>query len=211
MNRRINDLLEEILRRLPRTEGADREAVVHPGARMISVISGVHGDERSGPVGVRQWLSTMNLPDGVGIVAVPQVAPTDGDRLKDGRNLNRDFEKQAHPLTREVRDVIDRYRPVVHVDFHEDVENKDAYIFARKDEQGSVGRALAKALGVKARAWSAEIGSSEDVYAALGVQAMTVEVPPTWSFKRRVAFVGKALDALVTLTHDMRPRTCDQP
>lgn len=170
------------------------------GQRRLFVISGLHGDEASGPRAVGLWRRHANLPDGVGAVVAPSVMPADGQRLKSGLDPNRDFSRRRMPVIDEIRGLVTEARPDLFIDVHEDVESDEPYVFAHRSSSGDMARLLARAMDVKARTWSAgDGGSSENVFTDLGIPSVTVEVPPTWPMSKRIAFVIRFLNEAADL------------
>ncbi len=170
------------------------------GQRRLFVISGLHGDENSGPRAVDIWRRHARLPRGVGVVAVPMSMPADGQRLKAGLDPNRDFSSRRLPVIDEIRGLVTDAEPDLFIDVHEDVESHEPYVFAHRSAMGDKARLLARAMDVKARTWSAgDGGSSESIFTDLGIPSVTVEVPPTWPMSKRVAFVIRFLNEAADL------------
>jgi predicted deacylase len=173
---------------------------VWPGRRYVFVVSGIHGDETSGPRALNIWRRHVKPGQGIGVVVVPSVMPADGSRLKSGRDPNRDFSRRRLPVISEIRDLVTQFEPNFFIDVHEDEESDEAYVFARRSLAGNKARLLARAMSVKARPWSVgDSGSSENVFTDMGIPSATVEVPPTWPMAKRVAFLIRTLNEAMNI------------
>lgn len=173
------------------------------GPRKISMISGIHGEERSGPVVLLSWLESTKrrklIPKDVSLMICPLVghdAWNNNFRFENGKtNLNSVWAKEKapkyiHDLKRQLR----LFKPGVFVDFHEDVtiKDKEPYIFRNGNLSGLV-KNLQVYLGVSSKKglWYPPQykGTSETFVFENGcLETTTVETPQTMPLRHRVGF-----------------------
>jgi predicted double-glycine peptidase len=176
--------------------------IVHRGGpEVVTVIAGLHGNERSGPLCLRECLRAW--ADGekplplVTLVMVP-LANLEGwdanDRLWRGLDPNRAWHADGRvPFVREIMGVFERARSSAHLDLHEDDRTEVPFVFACEDEEFPAQ--LARHIGVELRDCTRKVNSSEDFMRSLGVKrAATFECPPTWPLSERFAAYCSALD-----------------
>jgi protein MpaA len=101
----------------------------------VFLSSGIHGDEPCGPLAIREFLRTTDLPSSVEWVLAPLLNPSGlraGTRTNaEGIDLNRDFLRRR---SWEVNSVIDWWSgrnrwPTLHLSLHEDWEADGFYVY----------------------------------------------------------------------------------
>jgi hypothetical protein len=173
------------------------------GPGKVAIISGIHGEERSGPVSLLTWLEGNKrgslIPKKVSLLVCPLVghdAWNNKTRLENGRmNLNSVWAKERAPgYIHELKREIKNFDPSVFVDIHEDctIKDKEPYLFRNKRVKGMI-RGLQVALGVsrKKGLWESPEykGTSETFVFDLGCkETTTLETPQTKPIKSRVGF-----------------------
>lgn len=163
----------------------------------IFLLSGVHGDERSGPEAL---LSLLEGPLGSCCFERILVCPVlndegwdKGERNWRGLDLNRSFSEQgAPPFVRELMILLQANPPLAVLDLHEDETEQDPYLFRYQDEKGDYLEQMAERLTLRLEPWkmdpewegSTEVWARRDLKVPYG---FTLEVPPTWSMAARIS------------------------
>jgi hypothetical protein len=134
--------------------GGDAES---PKARVM-LVAGVHGDE---PVGAYSALDLLEaVLEGVApfsafdlriLTPMNPVGFGNHSRVnKSGCDLNRDYRDLNHPETKFIVEEIERYRPSLIVDLHEDHQTReDGYLIPNVHVSDLVGEAIIKSLSAK--------------------------------------------------------------
>lgn len=176
----------------------------------LFILSGLHGDERSGPLAVVRLLedTAIPLPGGFGRVVCCAVINDEGwggeTREWCGLDLNRVMSTRIeHPhFVEELMQMIAHVRPVAYVDLHEDSDTDYAYVFVNRDDPHDFSERLAEHLQASTEQWSNDDpweGSSEVWARSLGAtHCTTVEVPPGWPLEERVLWHTRALTWCLT-------------
>lgn len=173
------------------------------GPVKISVISGIHGEERSGPVALLAWLELTKkgylIPGHVTLLVCPLVgheAWNHRRRHEKGKmNLNSVWARQSPPkYIHELKKELRRFKSKVFLDIHEDstIRDNEPYIFRHQMVRGKI-LDLQGALGVSPRKglWKSPKyrGTSETfVYDTGCFETSTLETPQTKSLRSRVGF-----------------------
>lgn len=196
--------------------------------RPVVAVSGIHGDESSGPAGLLAWLDDREggAWHGRPVVALPTASPEAyalGLRSAPGwSDLNRAFSGAPLPAgdpaparAREIMGRIAALEPAFVLDFHESDENWDDSPFLTfvlpYEGAGAPGAAalamrLRDGLGGRtvATAGPAPAGSLCDASSrALGVPALIVEIPEAWAMAERTAIVGLILDLALSVADEI--------
>lgn len=172
----------------------------------LAIMSGVHGDERSGPQAILSWLEKQTPylfpgPDR-GLIVVPLVNDLGWDancRDWNGIDLNRSFHLPGAPnFLREILNLLVTARPQIFLDLHEDDYIEKPYVFRLEGENDHLSAHLAAALGFQESSWAWEPvwdGSAEVVLRRSGCHnSMTLEVPFDLPLENRVAWNIQAIE-----------------
>ena len=175
------------------------------GPHKMVIISGIHGEERAGPVALLTWLEETKrdrlIPKGVCLMICPMVAHNAWDnevRLENRANLNNAWIRPMAPdYIHELKTEIINQEPRVFLDLHEDetIVDGEPYICKNKNNFGLI-YSLKEALGVGPRKglWhnpsdSEHRGTSEAWAWSIGCrETATIETPLKKLLARRVGF-----------------------
>lgn len=174
------------------------------GSVKIAIISGIHGEERAGPVALLSWLEMTRknylIPEHITLMVCPLVghdAWNNHAREENGKiNLNEVWErKQILPkYISELKTAIQTFKPAIFMDIHEDstIEDNEPYLFRERRVNGIIKK-LQKALGVSTLKglWKNPEyrGTSETFVFRNGcLETTTLETPQTKMLKSRVGF-----------------------
>lgn len=175
------------------------------GPHRVVIISGIHGEERAGPVALLTWLEETKrdklIPKGVSLMICPLVAHAawnNNIRLENRANLNNAWIRPMAPdYIHELKTEIINLNPVIFLDFHEDetIVDGEPYICNNKKNQGIIAN-LKESLGVGPRKglWqnpsdSEQRGTSEAWAWSIGCrETATIETPIRKLLIRRVGF-----------------------
>jgi hypothetical protein len=173
------------------------------GPVKLSIISGIHGEERAGPVSLLAWLELTKkgclIPGHVTLLICPLVgheAWNHRRRHEKGKmNLNSVWERERAPeYIHELKKVLARFKSTVFLDIHEDsmIKDNEPYIFRHQKIRGKILE-LQGALGVSSRKglWKSPKykGASETfVFDAGCKETSTLETPQTKPLRSRVGF-----------------------
>lgn len=177
------------------------------GPVKLAFLSGIHGEERSGPVSLLTMLETTKKGElfdkkAISLMICPLVgfdAWNNKTRLENKKiNLNcvwTDQYKRRPRYVGEIEKELLRFKPEFYVDFHEDstITDKEPYMFRHKSNKGVVFL-LQKTMGVsrKKGTWvrcADSLGTSEDLMFANGChETTTIETPQTKPLRFRVGF-----------------------
>lgn len=196
--------------------------------RPVVAVSGMHGDESSGPAGLLAWLDSREggAWPGRPIVALSIASPEAfalGLRSAPGwSDLNRVFSGAPRPAgdpaparAREILRRIAALKPAFVLDFHESDENWDDspfLTFVLPYEGAGAPGAAALAMRLRdgmggrtvATAGPAPAGSLCDAISReLGVPALIVEIPAAWAMAERTAIVGLILDLALSVADEI--------
>lgn len=188
------------------------------GSIRIAIISGIHGEERAGPIALLSWLEMTRkeylIPEHVSLMICPLVghdAWNNREREENGTiNLNEVWaRKQMLPsYISELKVQLQSYKPSIFVDIHEDstIEDNEPYLFRERRVNGIIKK-LQKALGVsplKGLWKNPEYrGTSETFVFRNGcLETTTIETPQTKVLKSRVGFNLAALKWIVNVDED---------
>lgn len=175
----------------------------------LALMSGLHGDERSGPLAILQWLEESSgkelVPRGCQLWVAPLVNAHGWDagvREWNGQDLNRLFGSDAPPFLSAIMNSLDSQLPCVFLDLHEDSDRPELYIYHYVEDRHDVDVQLAEALGATLVAWSdfgPWEGSGEVFLRRRGCQrCITIEIPPTWSLDERIGYARRAIEWMTT-------------
>lgn len=172
----------------------------HPA---ILLLSGVHGDERSGPITlarmlVRGELARLASSQGVCIYTIPLLNKNGWDaatRESGGVDLNRSFLRPDLEVLAGVRALLEGDQFLAFLDLHEDKETPHPYIFSLEGDR--FNGEFAAHMGCPTSTWEESPkweGSSEGFARKCGVPTTsTTEVPPTWNMRSRVTWNAAAV------------------
>jgi predicted deacylase len=178
-----------------------------PEGPRLAVLSGVHGDERSGPLALLSFVTEAPLedfsPDGPALWMVPLLNDDGWDnntREWKGVNLNAAFVSDSPvPFVAEVMRDLEARVPRVFLDLHEDSEKPFPYVYRFTEDRQDFSLRLRHALGAEEALWSladAERwkGSTEIFARKLGCErSATIEAPPAWPMQARIAWNLRAV------------------
>lgn len=175
------------------------------GPQKISLMSGIHGEERAGPIALLTWLETARkgkLIDKkkISLMICPLVGHDAWNkrfRLENGKiNLNSVWARDRAPrYVHEIKRAIENFEPTIFVDFHEDstITDKEPYIWRNQAAKGIILN-LQHAFGCppKKGLWKSPQfkGTTETfVYISTGcLETTTIETPQTKLLRSRVGF-----------------------
>jgi predicted deacylase len=187
-------------------------AAYHIGrkGRSLAFVSGLHGDETSGPLALQRWISQENMnriPDDVQIWFFPLLNDCGWDvgvREWNGIDLNRSFkwEEATPPFIKMIMQLWSQEPPLMFLDLHEDSERPDApYLFQYANDTHDLAHQMASHLGVNVEIWSEFsdwLGSDEIFLRQLGVaHCTTTEAPQDWPLEERIQWNLKAINWMV--------------
>ncbi len=166
----------------------------------LAIISGLHGDERSGPLALLEWASRKDeplCPADRQVWLLPLLNDLGWDRnerMWQEVDLNRAFlpgEEKTPPFVREVMYEWARNPPDLFLDIHEDASRPDEpYLFWYKQETHDLALQMAEYLQAKSEPWDDFEywrGSDEVYLRTLGCQrCITIESPTGWSMQERI-------------------------
>ncbi len=175
----------------------------------IAVLSGLHGEERAGPIAVLRWLETAPVgrlvPPGARVWLLPLFSRAAWDshlRTPGGVNRNDIWGPGAtnrSAASMEVEKSLRAFRPQTFLDLHEDSsdEKGEGYIFGYHEDE-EYAPALANALQCSVEPWrfrdKSARGASETFVRMLGcMRTTTVETPQSLALADRVHFHIQAL------------------
>lgn len=167
-------------------------------------MSGLHGDEKSGPLAILRWLEESSqaelVPNGYQLWVAPLVNDQGwdrGEREWNGQDLNRVFGSNAPSFLSSLMNSLESELPCVFLDLHEDSDRPELYIYHYLGDQHGVDVQLAGVLGAKLVDWSdlhPWEGSGEVFLRRRGCsRCITVEIPPTWSLDVRIDCARQAI------------------
>lgn len=186
-----------------------------PGNKVFSIISGIHGDEKAGPLFLYQLLKTLvknkdSIPDGLLIIPLVNNIGWDynsrfykewkEDYFGPDIDLNRQFKKDTEiKLIQEIMNIY-RDKPIVlHWDIHEDDSRNYEYVFGFSGNS-DLSKELAQYLECWLEIWVQFDGSSESFLIDLfdrQVSSLTTETPPIWELAQRIEWNKKVFDWLL--------------
>ena len=165
----------------------------------IALLSGLHGEERAGPIALLTWLeSVKKLPDGIQFWICPLLsrrAWESRERAPDGLNLNRVWNDKAPPIVKDAMASLRAFKPQVFIDLHEDHLITDGRPYVYRHETSTWGKTFQEMLGVKSREWDAlDHETAESFARGLGCKrTATVETAQTERLEDRVRFHVNAI------------------
>jgi predicted deacylase len=174
----------------------------------LAVISGLHGDERSGPLALLEWASRQDsqlCPEDRRVWLLPLLNDQGWDkneRMWRDLDLNRAFLPGAQTTPRFVHEVMEEWAihlPDMFLDIHEDSSRPDEpYLFWYKDETHDLALRLAEHLQAKSEPWDDFEywrGSDEVYLRTLGCQhCITIESPAGWPIQERIRWNLNAME-----------------
>lgn len=180
--------------------------IIKRGNNVLSLLSGVHGDERSGPVFLTNLLGSYVANPAMipqrGMVIVPLLNDEGWDdrgRRWNGFDLNRQFVTQT-PVkhVRELMDVLSFLRPMVHWDLHEDDERLQNYVYGYSSSKTNLAMTVCQALGCplepsekpSTNPQDDMSGSSEEFMHRFGTAALTSEANPSVQLSDRLSWLS---------------------
>jgi len=181
------------------------------GVVHLAIISGIHGEERAGPIALLKMLEKTRkgklIPNNISLVIVPLIAFdawNKQNRENGGINLNESWTKKFAPdYIHNLKNELTSFKPDIFLDFHEDstIEDKEPYLFRRRGNKNIIFE-LQNAIDVcrKKGIWRKCIehpGSSESFAHSIGCpETTTIETPQTEPLRSRVGFDLAILDWL---------------
>lgn len=174
----------------------------------LAVISGLHGDERSGPLALLEWASSQDgplCPADRSLWLLPLLNDLGWDkkeRMWQEVDLNRAFLPGDAATPRFVQEVMEEWAirlPDMFLDIHEDNSRPDEpYIFWYKEETHDLALRLAEHLQAKSEPWDDFEywrGSDEIYLRTLGCHhCITIELPAGWPMQERIKWNLSAVE-----------------
>jgi len=165
------------------------------GSPKTCIISGLHGDERSGPLSLLEFLKQDNLQDLIIFPLVNDIGWSNNQRDWNHINLNRSFGLETAP---DFIKEICKIQPKYIIDLHEDSETDYPFIFQYIQDSPDLLEPLIHKFDLEMEIWSdGEIwpGSTDTYFRSKGIYCVTLEVPPTiWSLEKRTIFQVEVLN-----------------
>ncbi len=166
----------------------------------IIIMSGVHGDERGGPIAILKFLENSKITIDEEVVVVPLLNDEGWDKNKReyGKiDLNRNFNKNGPKFILELRKIISE-RPIDQfIDLHEDID-EDGFVYKLKSDKSHLADNIAKVVECKIEyeddhfAWG---NTTEKFIRSLGCKhAVTTEAPGKISAEEKVEWNYKIVD-----------------
>lgn len=174
------------------------------GAPYLALMSGLHGDERSGPLAILEWLEATPSHELMSSHYGLWIAPLINDdgwnknsRLWNDIDLNRHFTNEAPTFLKIIMQNLTEHAPTLFLDLHEDAERDQAYVFKCLEDSHELANALALELNADIELWSHDdewTGASETFVRHLGVnKSITIEAPPIWNIEARIVWQKRAI------------------
>jgi hypothetical protein len=179
------------------------------GAMHLAIISGIHGEERAGPIALLKFLERTKvgslIPNNISLLISPLLGFDAWDkksRENEKLNLNESWSKKAAPdYIHKLKIELENFKPDLFFDFHEDstIEDEEPYLFRRKSNKNIIFE-LQNAMDIcrKKGIWRKSVeypGSSESFAHSIGCpETTTVETPQTQPLRNRVGFNLAVLD-----------------
>jgi len=175
-------------------------AQINQSGPRLAVMSGLHGNERSGPMALLEWACQQNkplCPDDQSLWLLP-LLNDDGwnknERHWQELDLNRVFLPETAGTPGFIQQVMAEWAhkpPEMFLDIHEDSSRPDEpYLFWYKNETHTLALQLAEYLQAKSEAWDdLEYwrGSGEVYLRTLGcTRCFTIEAPAGWPMQERI-------------------------
>ena len=166
----------------------------------LAIISGLHGDERSGPLALLEWACRKDgplCPEDKQVWLLPLLNDQGWDKQErkwQEVDLNRSFLPGGEGTPVFVQEVMNEWShrpPVMFLDIHEDSTKPDEpYLYWYKEETHDLALRLAEHLQAKSEPWDDFDywrGSDEVYLRSLGCQqCITIESPAGWSMEERI-------------------------
>jgi len=173
-----------------------------PGRPVVSLLSGLHGDERVGPTLLHQLMQrwARSRPPAVSLIVVPALNDIGWDRYErrwNRRDLNDHFKSRFETPSRELALLYETLPvPDVHLDIHEDSTTPYPYIWldvaGRRDDPPN--RALATFMDCRVVLMRKPDKSSTHFMRRRGcLWTITSEVPPSWPLRDRLRWTSKVI------------------
>jgi len=161
----------------------------------FAIMSGLHGDEGSGPLSILEWLEA--LPVETPLRHQFWIAPLvnddgwdQGKREWQNLDLNRSFNGAAPDFLATIMMDLEIARPDLFLDLHEDSYYEGPYLFQFTGDTHPLVTQLASNLDFETEPWSdlaAWETASETYVRRLGCDyTVTIEVPPVWPLEKRI-------------------------
>lgn len=183
-------------------------AVLGNGTR-VALMSGLHGDERSGPLAILRWLDEAGgnrlVPEGYQLWIAPLVNDLgwdNGVREWGSQDLNRSFNATAPAFLKSTMTSLCSPLPCLFLDLHEDSDRSYLYVYHYAADHHGADSDLAQILGARLEEWSDPVpweGSSEVFLRRQGCdKCITVEIPPVWPIEDRIKTARRAIQWMCT-------------
>jgi hypothetical protein len=174
----------------------------------LAVISGLHGDERSGPLALLEWACRQKgpfCPNDKRVWVLPLLNDQGWDKNKRKwleLDLNRAFLPGGEGIPVFVQEVMEEWAkrpPNLFLDIHEDsVRPNEPYLFWYKEEAHDLALRLAEYLQAKSEPWDDFDywrGSDEVYLRTLGCDhCITIESPAGWPMQERIRWNLAAME-----------------
>jgi predicted deacylase len=162
----------------------------------LAIVSGLHGDERAGPLAILRWLESgrSRIRRSLWIVPLVNDLGWNAQKRRWGRkDLNCNFLTGAPKFIIEIMKSLKQYKPDYFIDLHEDESAKLPYLFRHaKDGPETFVAELEKKLHANNDLWSNMsdyFGSIENWVRYIGcAPSTTIETPLVWQLGRRVNY-----------------------
>lgn len=177
--------------------------------KKLFVLSGVHGNERSGPISIIEYFSDrekiLNLPIEFLVCPILDTKGWDEDTRDYGdTNLNRSFNAQGPQFMKELMFSLKQEGPSYFLDIHEDIDkNKKDYLWIKEGAGTDFNKWVAHETSMNLEYWDDQQpnwnnASSEEFIRSVGCDdAITSEVYALRSFDERVQKNIEVISAVV--------------
>ena len=173
----------------------------------FAVMSGVHGDERSGPLAIVEWVKENKKKIKQGkfefwFMPLLNIRGWNENKRNSGLyNPNREFFKSTKlTFLKPVMDSLAEKAPLVFIDLHEDSTEKEPYFWKFKEEKPRLADYLASGFNVETYPWewdyyrNGKISSDEFVRKLGCNETVTTEIHPDEPLEKRIKFQMRCID-----------------
>lgn len=103
--------------------------IIITGTPKTAIISGIHGNEKSGPIACINHIKQKPIPNSLTIPIINPKGYTSHTRTKEGKDLNRDYPNPTEPETKLLETLIKTHDLNLLISIHEDDTHTGTYIY----------------------------------------------------------------------------------
>lgn len=119
------------------------------GNNRLVIISGIHSDERGGPIALLKFLENNQIKISEELIIIPLLNDEGWDNNKrehGGIDINRSFDKNGPKFIQELMLILEEKPIDVFVDLHEDID-EDGFVYKLKNDPSKLADNIAKIVG----------------------------------------------------------------